>query len=111
MILSEYQARRETLEKKMEEINDREAKHMLQLSAEYQQTMQRISSKINNLKQQRAQEHKRHQANKQYVRHMYKEEKQRLIDSIHTLRLEYQTVNGLTDSRPAQVEKTKGGAA
>ena len=39
---------------------------------------------------------------------MYKEEKQQLIDSIHALRLEYLTVNGLTDVRPGALEK-KGG--
>lgn len=108
MILSEYQARREALEKKMEEINDRQAKHMTQLYAEHQRTMQRISSKINNLKSKRGRENQRYQANMAYVRHMYKEEKRQLIDSIHALRLEYLTVNGLTDVRPGALEK-KGG--
>lgn len=109
MILSEYQAKREVLEKKMEEINDRQAQHMMKLSVEYQMKMKQISAKINNLKHQRGEENQRYQHNKHYVRHMYSEEKRQLTQSIHTLRLEYLTVNGLTDNRPAVVEKMKGG--
>ena len=114
MILSDYVARREALEKKMQEIGEREAAHKMELSIKFQTECKKIASQIGNLKHRRAELnkqyqmdkawcHRRYQSNKQYVRHMYSEEKRNLIDSIHTLRLEYLTVNGLTDVRPSKL--------
>lgn len=103
MIISEYAAKREELEKKMQEINEREAAHKIDLSAKHQIVLKKISSQIGQLKHQRAEENKRYEQEKNFFHRKYREEKLKVTEAMHLLRLEYLTVNG--------IKEKKGGAA
>lgn len=97
MIITDYEARRMELERKMNEINEREASHMLELLAKMQAEQKRISSQIGQLKKKRDEVLRKYKADKSYVRKMYKEEKQQVQVKMHTLRMEYLTVNGIEE--------------
>ena len=103
MILSEYQAKREALEKKMQEIGEREAEHKMELSIKHQAQLKKIASQIGNLKHQRAEINKQYEIDKAWFHLKYRDEKNQVTASIHALRMEYLTVNGLEGKRPAQI--------
>ena len=84
MLLSEYQAKREALEHKMQEIGDREAE------------LKKIATQIGNLKHKRAEINKQYEAEKNYTHRKYREEKHQVTEAIHALKMEYLTVNGQT---------------
>ena len=109
MILSEYQAKREVLEKKMQEIGERESQHKMELSIKHQAELKKIASQINNLKHHRAEINKQYEMDKTWFHRKYRDEKHEITQKIHALRMEYLTVNGLEDKRPAKVAK-EGGA-
>ena len=50
MILSEYEAKRHDLDRKLEEIGEREAAHKMELSVKYQAECKKIQSQIGQLK-------------------------------------------------------------
>ena len=110
MILSEYQARREALEKKMQEIGEREAAHKMELSIKHQTEMKKIASQIGNLKHRRAEINKQYEMDKTWFHRKYRDEKHQVTAQMHALKMEYLTVNGVKDVRPAVVAK-EGGAA
>lgn len=97
MILSEYEAKRMDLEKKMNEINEREAEHMITLLGKLQAENKKISSQMGQLKKRRGEVLQKYKADKSYVRKMYKEEKQQIQLKMHTLRMEYLTLNGIDE--------------
>lgn len=104
MILSEYQAKREELDKKMQEISDREAEHKMELSIKHQTELKKIAAQIGNLKHQRAEAMKKYQMDKAWLHRKYRDEKQQVTARMHTLRMEYLTVNGVQqDARPAKI--------
>lgn len=103
MILSEYQARREELEKKMQEIGEREAAHKMELSIKYQAECKKISSQIGSLKHKQKEALKQYQNDKSWFHAKYREEKHKITAAMHALRMEYLTVNSLTDDRPARI--------
>ena len=108
MILSEYQARREDLEKKMAEIGERESAHKMELSIKHQTELKKIATQIGNLKQKRAEINKQYELDKTWFHRKYREEKHAITAQIHALRLEYLTVNGVQDVRPAKAAKEGG---
>lgn len=95
MQLSEYQAKREALERKMQEIGDREAEHKMELSIKHQAELKKIATQIGNLKHKRAEINKQYEAEKNYTHRKYREEKHQVTEAIHALKMEYLTVNGL----------------
>lgn len=103
MILSEYQAKREELEKKMQEIGEREAEHKLELSVKHQAQLKKIAAQIGNLKHQRAEINKQYEIDKAWFHRKYRDEKHQITAQIHALRMEYLTVNGAQDVRPAKL--------
>lgn len=103
MILSEYQAKREALEQKMQEIGEREAAHKMELSVKHQMELKKIATQIGNLKHQRAEVNKQYERDKIWFRRKYRDEKHQITAAIHALRMEYLTVNGLEDKRPAKL--------
>lgn len=103
MVLSEYQARREDLERKMLEIGEREAAHKMELSVKHQAQLKKIASQIGNLKHQRAEVNKQYEIDKAWFHRKYREEKHAITSAIHALRMEYLTVNGAQDVRPAKL--------
>lgn len=94
MILSEYQAKREDLEKKMQEIGHRQAEHMMELSINNQKLIRDINSQIGNLKKKRQEAMKEYQKDVSWYREKYKQEKRKVQISMHLLRMEYLTVSG-----------------
>lgn len=93
MILSEYQAKREELERKMQELNTREAEHKMELSIKHQMKLKKIADQIGSLKHQRAEANKQYEMDKAWTHRKYKEEKQQITQAMHLLRMEYLTVN------------------
>lgn len=95
MDISEYQAKREALEKKLREIGEQEAEHKMELSVKHQMQLKSIAAKIGQLKHQRAETNKRYEMDKAWTHRRYRDEKQKIISQIHMLRMEYLTVNGV----------------
>jgi len=103
MILSEYQAKREELERKVQEVGEREAAHKMELSVKHQMELRKIANQIGQLKHKRAEINKQYEKDKAWFHRKYKDEKQVIIQQIHALRMEYLTVNGAQDVRPAKL--------
>ena len=97
MILSEYQAKREALEKKMAEIGEREAEHKMELSIKYQAECKKIQSQIGQLKKKQKEALKQYQNDKMWVHRKYRDEKHEITQKMHMLRMEYLTVNGIKE--------------
>lgn len=95
MVLSEYEAKREELDKKMKEIGEREAEHKMELSIKYQAECKKIQSQIGNLKKRQKEALKQYQNDKAWFHAKYREEKHQITARMHTLRMEYLTVNGI----------------
>lgn len=95
MILSDYEAKRAELDRKMEEIGEREAAHKMELSVKYQAECRKIQAQIGNLKHKQNELLKQYQNNKSFFHRKYREEKQEVIRKMHMLRMEYLTVNGI----------------
>lgn len=97
MILSEYQAKREALEKKMQEIGEREAEHKMELSIKYQAECKKIQSQIGQLKKRQKEALKQYQNDKMWFHRKYRDEKHEITQKMHMLRMEYLTVNGIKE--------------
>ena len=95
MVLSEYEAKREELDKKMKEIGEREAEHKMELSVKYQAECKKIQSQIGNLKKRQKEALKQYQNDKAWFHAKYREEKHQITARMHALRMEYLTVNGI----------------
>ena len=103
MILSEYQAKREELEKQMQDLNAREAEHKMELSIKHQAQLKKIASQIGQLKHQRAELNKEYEKDKSWFHKKYKDEKHQITQKMHMLRMEYLTVNGVSETRPSKI--------
>lgn len=101
MILSEYQAKRETLEEKLQEIGSRQSEHKMELCARYQKKISDLNSKIGQLEKQKKDALKEYQNDKAWFRKKYREEKQQVIMSIHLLKMEYTKENGVKEGGAA----------
>ncbi len=95
MILSEYEAKRAELDRRMEEIGEREVAHKMELSVKYQAECKKIQAQIGNLKRKQKELLKQYQNDKAWFHRKYREEKQDVTQKMHMLRMEYLTVNGI----------------
>lgn len=103
MTITDYEAKRLQLEKKMQEINEREAAHMVSLLGKMNAERMKISSQIGQLKKKQDELQRHYKADKNYIRRMCRDEKIALNAKMHCLRLEYLMVNGLPDSRASKL--------
>lgn len=97
MILSDYEAKRHDLEKQMQELNVREAEHKMELSIRYQAECKKIQQQIGQLKKKQKDLLAKYQQDKRYVHGKYRDEKLGITEKMHVLRMEYLTVNNVTD--------------
>ena len=95
MVLSDYEAKREELNKEMEKLNEMETEKKMELSIKYQKDCKRIQCKIGELKKKKNYLLKDYQNNKAWWHKKFREEKQKVSERMHTLRLEYLTVNNI----------------
>jgi cell fate (sporulation/competence/biofilm development) regulator YmcA (YheA/YmcA/DUF963 family) len=95
MVLSEYEAKRQELHKKMQELNEMESEKKMELSIKYQAECKKIQAKIGQLKHQQKEALKQYQNDKAWFHQKFKREKQEVSSRMHLLRLEYLTVNGI----------------
>lgn len=96
MVLSEYEAKRQELDARMEKLNEMESEKKMELSVKYQSDCKRIAGKIKQLKNEQKNLLKDYQNNKAWWHKKFKEEKQDVSAKIHLLRLEYLTVNNIS---------------
>ena len=95
MILSEYEAKRQELDRELEEVGEREAAHKMELSVKYQAECKRIQCQIGNLKKKQKELLQKYQNDKSFFHRKYREEKHKITAKMHILRMEYLTVNGI----------------
>ena len=95
MILSEYEAKRADLDRKLQEVGEREAAHKMDLRIKYQAECKKIQSQIGQLKKRQKELLQQYQNDKQFFHRKYREEKHEICEKMHTLRLEYLTVNNI----------------
>ena len=69
----------------------------------HQAELKKIASQIGNLKHKRAEINKQYEIDKAWFHRKYREEKHAVTASIHALRMEYLTVNGVQDVCPAKL--------
>ena len=109
MVLSEYEAKRADLEKKMEELNTQESEKKMELSIKYQAECKRIQAQIGQLKHKQREALKNYQNDKAWWHQRYKAEKQDINSKMHLLRLEYLTVNNIDckETRKKESDETR----
>ena len=106
MILSEYEAKRADLDRKLQEVGEREAAHKMDLSVKYQAECKKIQSQIGQLKKRQKELLQQYQNDKQFFHRKDREEKHEICEKMHTLRLEYLTVNNI-ETRETKKEADK----
>lgn len=95
MVLSQYEAKRADLDRKMQEIGEREAAHKMELSVKYQAECKKIQSQIGQLKKRQKEALKQYQNDKAWFHAKYRDEKHKITAAMHALKMEYLTVNGI----------------
>ncbi len=103
MILSEYEAKRADLDRRLQEVCEREAAHKMELSVKYQTECKKIQSQIGQLKKKQKELLKTYQNDKQFFHRKYREEKHEICEKMHSLRLEYLTVNNIETRETKQL--------
>ena len=107
MILSEYEAKRAELDRRLQEVGEREAAHKMELSVKYQAECKRIQSQIGQLKKKQKELLQTYQNNKTFFHRKYRDEKHEICEKMHALRLEYLTVNNIETKETRKHEDTK----
>ena len=107
MILSEYEAKRAELDRHLQEVGEREAAHKMELSVKYQAECKKIQSQIGQLKKKQKELLQTYQKDKQFFHRKYREEKHEICEKMHTLRLEYLTVNNIETRETRKHEDSK----
>ena len=95
MILSEYEAKRAELDRRLQEVGEREAAHKMELSVKYQAECKKIQSQIGQLKKKQKELLHTYQNDKTFFHRKYRDEKHEICEKMHALRLEYLTVNNI----------------
>lgn len=95
MIISEYEAKRAELDRRLQEVSERESAHKIELSVRYQAECKRIQCQIGQLRKKQKELLDTYQKDKQFFHRKYRDEKHEICEKMHTLRLEYLTVNGI----------------
>ena len=110
MILSEYEAKRAELDRRLQEVGEREAAHKMELSVKYQAECKRIQSQIGQLKKKQKELLKTYQNDKTFFHRKYRDEKHEICEKMHALRLEYLTVNNIETRETRNHGKTSESA-
>lgn len=105
MILSEYEAKRAELDRRLQEVGEREAAHKMELSVKYQAECKKIQSQIGQLKRKQKELLKTYQNDKTFFHRKYREEKHEICEKMHSLRLEYLTVNNIETKETRKVNE------
>ena len=105
MILSEYEAKRAELDRRLQEVGEREAAHKIELSVKYQAECKKIQSQIGQLKRKQKELLKTYQNDKTFFHRKYREEKHEICEKKHSLRLEYLTVNNIEAKETRKVNE------
>ena len=105
MILSEYEAKRAELDRRLTEVGEREAAHKMELSVKYQTECKKIQSQIGQLKRKQKELLKTYQNDKTFFHRKYRDEKHEICEKMHTLRLEYLTVNNIETKETRKVNE------
>lgn len=105
MILSEYEAKRAELDRRLQEVGEREAAHKIELSVKYQAECKKIQSQIGQLKKKQKELLKTYQNDKMFFHRKYREEKHEICEKMHSLRLEYLTVNNIETKETRKVNE------
>ena len=105
MILSEYEAKRAELDRRLQEVGEREAAHKIELSVKYQAECKKIQSQIGQLKRKQKELLKTNQNDKAFFHRKYREEKHEICEKMHSLRLEYLTVNNIEAKETRKVNE------
>ena len=95
MVLSEYEAKRQELDAKMQELNTMESEKKMELSVKYQAECKKIQSQIGQLKKKPKDLLKTYQNDKAWFHQKFKKQKEDVTSKMHLLRLEYLTVNNI----------------
>lgn len=107
MILSEYEAKRAELDRRLQEVGEREAAHKMELSVKYQAECKKIQSQIGQLKKKQKELLKTYQNDKTFFHRKYRDEKHEICEKMHALRLEYLTVNNIESRETRKHDDTK----
>ena len=105
MILSEYEAKRAELDRRLQDVGEREAAHKIELSVKYQAECKKIQSQIGQLKRKQKELLKTYQNDKTFFHRKYREEKHEICEKMHSLRLEYLTVNNIETKETRKVNE------
>lgn len=105
MILSEYETKRAELDRRLQEVGEREAAHKIELSVKYQAECKKIQSQIGQLKRKQKELLKMYLNDKTFFHRKYREEKHEICEKMHSLRLEYLTVNNIETKETGKVNK------
>ena len=105
MILSEYEAKRAELDRRLQEVGEREAAHKIELSVKYQAECKKIQSQIGQLKRKQKELLKTYQNDKTFFHRKYREEKHEICEKMHSLRLEYLTINNIETKETRKVNE------
>lgn len=105
MNLSTYEAQRAELDRRLQEVGEREAAHKMELSVKYQAECKKIQSQIGQLKRKQKELLKTYQNDKTFFHRKYREEKHEICEKMHTLRLEYLTVNNIETKETRKVNE------
>lgn len=108
MILSEYEAKRAELDRRLQEVGEREAAHKMELSVKYQAECKRIQSQIGQLKKKQKELLQTYQNDKTFFHRKYRDEKHEICEKMHALRLEYLTVNNVDCKETRQASHDDG---
>ena len=95
MQLSEYEAKRQELDAKMQKLNEMESEKKMELSIKYQAECKKIQAQIGNLKHKQKEALKQYQNDKSWWHAKFRDEKHDISAKMHMLRLEYLTVNNI----------------
>ena len=95
MELSTDEARRSELDAQMQKLNEMESEKKMELSIKYQADCKKIQSQIGNLKKKQKDLLKNYQNDKSLWHKKFKDEKRKVSENLHILRLEYLTVNNI----------------
>ena len=107
MILSEYEAKRAEIDRRLQEVGEREAAHKMELSVKYQAECKRIQSQIGQLKKKQKELFQTYQNDKTFFHRKYRDEKHEICEKMHALRLECLTVNNIETKETRKHEDTK----
>ena len=99
MTIAEYEEKRLALEHKMQEANERERTHKEKAHLEYQKQCKSISARIGDLKRQQSDLLRKYKQDKVYLHSLYREEKTQINAQMHSLKMQYLTINGIDNTK------------